>query len=271
MADARPNRMRTRHLLAALLFAVLMSCAPAALAQAEAFRFDLAKVPAGRAFHFVKSQRDGSHVARISVYLPSFDRIEALKWDEGGTEATLVTAEMDWPRFSVRRFEGWRLAHGSAPERKVTMEVIGERLSMSLMAQPISLGHWPWHSYDFDFTSLNLCLPHLVSPEDAVTFWRTDFVYGDPPSVAEIGAVTMRYEGRERRNGKSVRRYSIGGPGLGGLAGTWWADAHSGLLVEYELPLGDEPGYRDVRLRLESSRVLSPTQWATFKRRAVGD
>jgi hypothetical protein len=142
---------------------------------------------------------------------------------------------------------------------------------MSLMQQPLRLAHWPWHSYDFDFTSLNLALPHLVSPEGGENFWRTDFVYGDPPSVAEIGAVTMRYEGRERRNGKSVRRYALGGPGPRNLEGTWWADARSGLLVEYELPVGDEPGYDDVRLRLQSSRILSASQWEEFQRSAIGE
>ena len=70
---------------------------------------------------------------------------------------------------------------------------------MSLMSQPLTITHFPWHSYDFDFTSLNLTLPHLVDPQGTVVFWRTDFVYADPPQVAELGELSLRFEKRERR------------------------------------------------------------------------
>lgn len=262
--------MKRSHLFAVLLSALLLLCASPALAQLHALKFDADKVPVGRVFHFVKSQRDGTHTARISVYVPDADRIESLKWDEGGDTATLVMAGMDWPRFSVKHLQGWRLARGQAPEQRVTLDVVGDQLSMSLMTEPLRISHWPWHSYDFDFTSLNFTLPHLLNPEDGLSVWRTDFVYADPPAVAELGAVELKFEKLERRDGRRLRRYSIGGPGLGNLAGTWWSDARTGLLVEYELPIGDEPGYRDVRLRLESTEKLGAAQWEAFKRQAVG-
>ena len=82
--------MNRRRLIATLLSALLLLCALPAVAQLPALKFDPAKVPAGQVFHFVKSQRDGSHATRISVYMASQERIEALKWDEGGEEATLV-------------------------------------------------------------------------------------------------------------------------------------------------------------------------------------
>ena len=222
-------------------------------------------------FHFIKSQRDGTHEARVSVYMPASDRIESLKWDEGGADATLVVARMDWSRFSVWRFQGWRLQRGKPPEKRVRLDVRDNRLSMSLVSEPLEIHHWPWHSYDFDFTSLNLTLPHLAQPEGKLIFWRTDFVYDDPPKVAELGGVTLQFEQRERRHGRKVRRYSIGGTGLDCEFGTWWSDARTGLLIEYELPIGDEPGYRDVRLKLDSSHRLKIPQWEEFKRRAVGD
>lgn len=262
--------MRSRLLIAVLISAVLLLCAVPARAQLAALDFDPGKVPVGRVFHFQKSQRDGTHAARISVYLPTRDRIEALKWSEGGDEATLVVADMDWSKFSVRHFQGWHLARGAAPQPRVTLDVTGDQLSMSLMKAPITLTHWPWHSYDFDFTSLNLTLPHLVDPEGTLSFWRTDFVYSDSPQVAELGEVRLRFEKKEQRHGRAVRRYTIGGPGLQGLDGSWWADARSGLLVEYELPIGDEPGYRDVRMTVDSTLELSAGQWEAFKQKAVG-
>lgn len=263
--------MKRTHLVAALLSALLLLFATPAIAQLDALEFDADKVPVGQVFHFVKSQRDGTHATRISVYVPDADRIESLKWDEGADTATLVMAGMDWPRFSVKHFQGWRLARGQAPEPRVTLDVAGDQLSMSLMSEPLQLGHWPWHSYDFDFTSLNLTLPHLLKPRRGLSIWRTDFVYTDPPKVAELGTVELRFEKLERRDGRRLRRYSIGGPGLQDLAGTWWSDARTGLLVEYELPIGDEPGYRDVRLKLESTEKLDAARWEAFKRQAVGD
>lgn len=263
--------MKHRRLVTTLISALLLLCALPALAQLEALRFDARKVPVGRVFHFVKSNLDGSHEARVSVYLPAIDRIESLKWDQGGDQATLVQAQMDWEKFSVRQFRGWRLVRGTAPEQRVTLDVDGERLSMSLMNSPITLTHWPWHSYDFDFTSLNLALPHLVKPGAGLSFWRTDFVYADPPKVAELGEVTLRFEKRERHGGRAARRYTLGGAGLEGQSGTWWSDARTGLLLEYELPIGDEPGYHDVRLRLDSTRELSAAQWESFKHQSIGD
>src|SRR5262245_3717449 len=108
--------MRARRLLAALICILPVACAPPGLAQVGALEFVPEKGPVGQVFHFRKSQLDGTHAARISVFVASQERIEALKWDEGGDEATLVTADMDWTKFSVRHFQGWHLARGAAPE-----------------------------------------------------------------------------------------------------------------------------------------------------------
>jgi len=263
--------MRYRRLITVMLSSSLLLCALPALAQLASLRFDVSRVPVGQVFHFVKSNRDGTHETRISVYLPAVDRIESLKWDRGGDQATLVQAEMDWSKFSVRRFQGWRLARGAAPEARVTLDVQGDQLSMSLMDAPLTVTHWPWHSYDFDFTSLNLTLPHLLNPRQTFSFWRTDFVYADPPKVAELGEVTLTFERREKHDGRAARRYRIGGAGLRDTQGTWWADARTGLLLEFELPIGDEPGYDNVRLRLDATGTLSPADWESFKRKSVGE
>jgi hypothetical protein len=243
---------------------------PSAVAQLSAYGFKSGKVPLGRIFHYEKSNLDGSHLARISVYVAAVDRMEALKWDQGSDQATLVQAQMDWSKFSVRRFEAWHLSRMSAPEQRVTADVNGDVLSMSLMDHPVMIEHWPWHSYDFDFTSLNFTLPHLRNSRGDLLFWRTDFVYSTPPAVAEIGEMHLRFESAEYRAGKAVWRYSIGGAGLQNTTGTWWADRRTGLLVEYEIPVGDEPGYDNVRLKFLSAQRMSPRRWEGFKRAAVG-
>jgi hypothetical protein len=189
-----------------------------------------------------------------------------LKWNEGDGHATRVTAALDWSTFSVRRFEAWQLERGAEPALAATLDVSGDVLTMSLMDAPVKLAHFPWHSFDFDFTSLNLSIPHLRDPRGSFSFWRTDFVYADPPAFAEIGEVTLTFERIETRDGARVRRYAIGGPGLEGQAGTWWADAKTGLLIEFEIPVGDEPGYRDVRMKRLSTERMTRDAWASFLR-----
>lgn len=247
----------------------LLSISAPASAQLAALQFSADRVPVGQVLHYVKSALDGTNSAEISVYVDAPGRVEALKWERGGEQATLVVATLDWSRFSVRGFESWLLARDAPPERKATLEVAGDTLSMSLMRAPLKIAHWPWHSYDFDFTSLNLTLPHMRDPESALTLWRTDFVYENPPRVAELGEVRLEFAGYEQRAGKRARRYTIGGAGLAARSGTWWADADSGLLIEYEIPLGDEPGYDDVRLRLGGMEKMTPAQWEVFKHRSV--
>ena len=144
-----------------------------------------------------------------------------------------------------------------------------ETSSITVWQEQHRIEHWPWHSYDFDFTSLNLTLPHLCDPESAFRLWRTDFVYEDPPRVAELGEVILEFKDNEQRGGKRARRYTISGAGLANHTGTWWADPDSGLLIEYEIPVGDEPGYSDVRLKFERMEKMSPEQWEAFKQHAV--
>ncbi len=261
--------MKTPLTFARCLCAALLFLSAPAGAQLAALQFSPDRVPVGRVLHYVKSARDGTHATEISVYVAAVDRIEALKWDRGAERAALVAATMDWTRFSVRGFESWQLARDAAPELKATLEANGDSLSMSFMPEPMKLTRWPWHSYDFDFTSLNLTVPHLRDPEGRFSSWRTDFVYADPPRVAELGEVQLEFEGYEQRDGKRARRYSIGGAGLEDRTGTWWADAESGLLIEYEIPLGDEPGYDDVRFKLRGVEEISARQWEEFKLRST--
>jgi hypothetical protein len=135
------------------------------------------------------------------------------------------------------------------------------------MPAPITLSHFPWHSFDFDYTSLGLTVAQLAEPTGSFTFWRTDFVYTDPPVMAEIGAVTLAFEKTEWRDGKRVRRYSIGGRGMEGKTGTWWADAKTGLLVAFDVPVGDEPGYDSVRMERLSKNRMTPEQWREFQQK----
>ena len=155
--------------------------------------------------------------------------------------------------------------------------------SPSCPARPLQLTTWPWHSYDFDWASLGATLPHLVNPEGSLSFSRTDFVQeeGQPPRFAELGTVQLRFERREVRGGRRPGATSWKAPACArpaprkpaalSTAGVLWADAALGHLVEFELPIPDEPGFVDGRLRLLEAVPHDFRGVGGFKRARLGE
>ena len=242
-------------------------------AQVEAFRFDSTRVPVGRLYEYLKSNRDGTHPGQVSLYVAGIDRIESLKWAAGDTIATLVVALLDWNRFSARRLESWVLTRGSAPRLRGTLGTDSGGTGVRVSFQPESLiviHRWPWHSYDFDFASLNLAMVHLLAPEGQFRFERADVTYAEKgPPFADLGPVHVRFLRREQRQGRPTRLYQLEGPGLQNQRGVLWAATDGAYLVEYEFPFPDEPGYTDVRFQLRELRSLSPADWEAYKQERV--
>jgi hypothetical protein len=260
--------------IVAVVVSLLQVAAPSrAGGQVEAFRHDPTRVPVGRVYEYVKSNRDGTNAGRVSLYIAGADRLESLKWAPGDTVATLVVATMDWARFSVRRLESWSLVRGAAPTLRAALEADSSGTGVRVSFAPDSIlpiRGWPWHSYDFDFASLNLAFADLVQPEAPFTFQRADVVYSESwPPFADMGPVNVRFLRREQRSGTEVRLYQLDGPGLQDQAGRMWVSVQGGYVVEYEFPFPDEPGYTDVRLQLDRIRRATPAEWEELKRARV--
>jgi hypothetical protein len=259
----------------AAIVAAIFALVATAEAQTQLLQFNPAKVPQGKVLHYRKSNLDGSHLTNVSVYVIDEERLESLKWDLGATQATLVSARMDWKRFSVREFQSTHLERGKPPEQRATLtaNADGTQLKVSFLnGRTVKVHHWPWHSYDFDFASLGLALAHLRDPRADLIFWRTDVVFiGEGTDFAEVGGIRLHFESMELRDRQQVRRYSIGGAGLEHRYGTLWTDATSGLMIEYQIPIGDEPGYKDVHLRLDRMQEMTRDQWEAFKKAKIGE
>ena len=256
----------------AALGSLLVLGSSRAAAQVDAFAVDTTRVPVGRMYEYLKSNRDGTRPSMVSVYVAGPSRIESLKWAPRDTTASVVMAEMDWTRVSVARLESWTLTKGALQPR-ATLQTDSSGLGVRVSFQPDSvlpIRKWPWHSYDFDFASLNLAFPFLRAPEQPFTFERADLTYADAgPPFADLGEVEVRYAGREMRRGTAVRFYELSGPGLQGHPGRLWVSVTGTYFVEYEFPFPDEPGYTDVRLQLRSIRRLAPAEWEAYKRERV--
>lgn len=263
--------MARRLPIALALAAALAFQEPAPPAQTGGFRYQPGRMPVGRVLRYRKSNRDGTHPSEIALYVAGESALEALKWSPGEPEATLVVAELDWEVCSVRAFHTWRLTGEervsaaeleTSPDRKrLTARVGGRELATEIP-------RFPWHSYDFDFASLNVALRFLVDPEGEVEFQVIDPAQGpDGPALVAKGPAYLSYAGPDERAGLGARRYTLDGPGLEDRGGELWTTRGDDVwLLGFELDLPDEPGMSSGKLEWLRNETRSRDEWERFVR-----
>ena len=236
-------------------------------------RYQPEKTAVGTAYFYEESNIDGSHMSTIVQYVASEDAFEAFKWTEGEPEATLVTARMDWNRFSIRELRTWKVRKDGERARVAALDqaegsnqvVIAANLRSQEIGQTVEIDNYPWHSYDFDFASLNVTLPHYVDPPASFSFGTADFVWkAQAPSFQFKGMITVDFVAEEDRHGARCHRYNIDGPGLEHRGGTMWIDKTARHIVDYEIDLPDEPGYESGKLRLVRTEHMKNKAWHEF-------
>jgi hypothetical protein len=252
------------------------SLATGAEAQIDRFRYRPEIAARNTLFRYEKTDLDGGHRGTIAVFVAGTDSLESFKYGAGGDEFSLVGAVMDWTTFSAREFTSVRVrADGERkPVARLTFDPATGELSVSLLgrSETARIGFVPWHSFDFDFSSLNLAFRHLIDPRGRFTIGVADPTYEEKgPIFRDNGTVEVRYLGAERLRGVSTRKYAIDGPGLRNRGGYLWVDAAKGHLVELAVHTGDEPGFSSVRLRLLDQRPMDRAGWESFIRAQFGD
>ena len=263
---------------AALLstFALLLIPGPA-YAQLSKFRYEPDRIEVGTLYIYEKSNIDGSNAGRIALYVARKDRLESFKWHEGGGMAPLVTADIDWKTFSVRRFESWQVWDGDGRRLQARLEKLPDeprvRITFGENIETATIENWPWHSYDFDFGSLNFAFRHLIDPESPFVIGISDLALADDSGTrkfADKGIVTVKYLGREERAGVNCRKYAIDGKGLENRGGVIWVHEEKHHIVDYEIDLPDEGGFDSGKLLLVGVEAMGEREWREFKRRKLG-
>ena len=254
----------TTVLAVALIAIQSASGAQAAPARAvEGFRYEAGRLPVGRVYHYAKSNVDGSRRSNDDLYVASETRLESFKWTPGIREATLVVAEMDWTTFSVARFETFQVLADGTRRRVASLRTSDDGAAVVIEGPGFSfrtpIEELPWHSYDFDFASLNVALRFVEEPEATVRFGVMDRHRG---AFRHKGSVELVYLGDQERAGIPCRHYAIDGPGLEDRGGEVWVRRSADpVLVDYEIDLPDEPGMRSGKLRLLGEEELSEDAW----------
>jgi len=129
---------------------------------------------------------------------------------------------MNWNRFSVREIRSWKIRADGERTRVATLDqaedsnqvTVAGSLRSHRFQHAVTIGNYPRHSYDLDFASLNITLPHYLDPLAPFSFGIADFVtagYPDPhrlnsyieqaPSFAFKGLVTVDFVSEEERHG----------------------------------------------------------------------
>ena len=223
------------------------------------FKYEPEKVVTNVVYHYQKSNIDGSHASLVSIYRASPERIESLKYRDTNTRATLVVAELNQQTLNVSYFRTTVLRFGMDDQLIVEVDiakdgkfegVMGDGTAISGQMEPTH-----WHSYDFDFVSLDAIFPFLVDPQRAFSFH-----VGDPAPDPEM-PVDVNYLGVDVYGGIKGRKYSIDGPGLRNRGGVLWTDLKSGHLLGFEIDQPDEDGYESNKLLLLAVEEMTQDRW----------
>ena len=259
------------------LFGTDLEAAPEVTYSLHDFCLQPDRFQVGTVFHYIKSNIDGSYPAQVFIHIPDHDHLEVLKLEAHGMDAALVKAHMDWTTFSADRFESWILL----PDGRRMSQA---SLSSSFKDQTFTITwkerndvarvqHYPVHVYNFDFISLNHILPHWQHPEGQVTIGVLQPNFDpNPPSLLKYeGTVDLMYIGPEERDGHVCRKYKIGGPGLRHKTGFIWVNRQNEYVQDMEIPIPDNPDWRDFKFRFVSNEPMDSGQWADFVREEVNN
>src|SRR5678816_204086 len=125
----------------------------------------------GVAYHYVKSNLDGSDPWQVTTYVSSPRRLDVLKWGPGRGEVVEVTADLDAAGCVAQHLEQWNLRDGTmALSMWAELSDDGWTLSFHRAGvPPIALrgSGRPVHPYGFDMQSMNVsprCLSQTSKP-----------------------------------------------------------------------------------------------------------
>jgi hypothetical protein len=243
------------------------------------FRYRPETIDIGAVYHYVKSNLDGTKPVRVSLRVASETHIDVLKVYPKLPIMFLVTADMDWSIFSAQQMHSYRVM----PNGRV-IETLTATLSVPTRAYrwvrgadrfpEARIGYYPFHEYNFDFSSFNFAFRHLIEPtstfEIGVTCPDLSRVPGTDVHTIDYGRLAPRYSGKalveylgeERVGGAECRKYRMGGPGMENRDGYFWVNMQQACFQLFEHPLHDNPGWDSFRLALSATARMTDSEWS---------
>mgnify|MGYP001217417676 CR=1 FL=1 len=256
------------HALPALLLVIPAACGRGTSGVASdvgKFAFHADRVPVGTAFHYVKSNIDGTHAIRVTAYVADTDRIEVIKLEPEHHAGARVTAHLDWTTFSADTISSEGLSPEGPPRPQARAWITADARFVADVGgrrDTIPIPRFPAHLYNFDFLSLAPLFAHLRDPEGAFTIGVFNPVFADGPHLLSFdGAATIRFAGEVPCHAAVCRRYEVSGPGLRDATGAISVDRDRGHVQGIEIPVPDNPAWRDFRLELQRVEAMDRAAW----------
>lgn len=241
------------------------------------FRYKAGKIETGMLYSYVRSDLAGTKSGSVLVYVPDRKRVEILRVNPGSREGQLLTGEMNWDTFALRRFELWREGKDGGKSRVATGDFSDEDFSMSVedpslyrgapgaASFRIPLTQLPTHIYSLDFITLGLALRHFADPSGSVAvgvLTENPKVSPESPNfLVSAGTVAIAFVEDVNRDGTSCAKYRVAGPALGAGEGFIWMHKEKGHVQDAEIPAPTGPDWPDVKITLRSAEKVPERDW----------
>ncbi len=241
----------------------------------DQFQYHPECIQVGAVYHYKKSNIDGTETANVWLCVASLTHIEVFKIYPGSAATTSVTSDMDWSLFSPSALFSYDIHPDHTRTPVIDAHLLpGDQYQFHvydlLWSRPrdtfAPIGHYPVHNYNFDLASLNFSFRHLIDPtrdfEIGVQMPWFDFIHlGE---MEYLDTARIHYLGEEACHTTVCRKYSISGGPFGSNPGTLWVNEAGGYFEKVEIPLRDNPSWKDFKLELTGIDQMSIGQWNQF-------
>jgi hypothetical protein len=239
----------------------------------DRFKYRPDRIEVGTVYHYTKSNLDGSKPITVSIFVAAKDRLEVMKSEEGLTDSAHVIAEMDWSTFSATNLDAGVILKDGSREPRARLRLSAKDNSVFVKVggaeKTVAVGHYPFHIYNFDFVSLNFILRHLLDPKAGFEIGVGDPTF-DENIFAYKGKASFQYAGDERLHGIECRKYRVTGEAFGGKEGAVWVNKKGGYAESIEIPVRDNPDWKDFKMELKAIQKMSPDQWKKYMFANIG-
>lgn len=230
------------------------------------FQFNPVCVEPGSVFHYTKSNIDGSLVTYVCVYIVNETGFEVLKLEPRVHSGAYIKASMDWKTFSASWMQSWVVFPDQERRPVAEMSLAEGKLDVSIrgMNESLLIETYPVHIYNFDFISLNLTLPHIINPESGFSITVLQPTFQPGPLMEIKGSASILYIGDEAHQETPCRKYQISGEGMDDTDGWIWVNKQDGYIQNMEIPLADNPEWRDFKLTRNWKGRMFFEDWRKF-------
>ena len=226
----------------------------------------------GVAYHYVKSNLDGSNPWQVTTYVSSPRRLDVLKWGEGRGEVVEVTADLDPTGCVAQHLEQWNLRDG-AMALSMWAELSDDGWTLSFHREgipPIALrgSGRPLHPYGFDMQSMNVsprCLSKTSSPP-IIGLNGFNPVPDATPPLIDYGPIRAESLGDERVGDVPCRKVRLAGKDFSVLT---WFSREDGRVARAESSRPDSPDWSTFKLERKRTEPMDPFQWQAFRTRVL--